>query len=41
MERVSLCPLCTNCPEAVIKGDTIRIGEDENTVGLTISGVAR
>jgi len=34
MERVSLCPHCINCPEVVIEGDTIRIGEDENTVVL-------
>lgn len=34
MERVSLCPACTNCPEVVIDGDTIRIGEDENIVVL-------
>ena len=36
MERtvVSLCPSCTACPEVVIEGDTIRIGEDENTVVL-------
>jgi len=34
MERISLCPACTNCPEVVIDGDTIRIGEDENTVVL-------
>ena len=34
MERVSLCPQCTECPEVVIDGDTIRIGEDENTVVL-------
>jgi len=26
MERVSLCPQCTKCPEVVIEGDTIRIG---------------
>jgi hypothetical protein len=31
---VSLCPSCTACPEVVIEGDTIRIGEDENTVIL-------
>ncbi len=31
---VSLCPACTACPEVVIEGDTIRIGEDENTVVL-------
>ena len=34
MERVSLCPQCIACPEVVIEGDTIRIGEDENTVVL-------
>lgn len=34
MERVSLCPQCTNCPEVVIDGETIRIGEDENIVVL-------
>jgi len=26
MERISLCPGCTACPEVVIDGDTIRIG---------------
>jgi hypothetical protein len=31
---VSLCPHCTECPEVVIEGDIIRIGEDENTVVL-------
>jgi hypothetical protein len=31
---VSLCPACSACPEVVIDGDTIRIGEDENTVVL-------
>lgn len=31
---VSLCPQCTNCPEVVIDGDTIRIGEDANTAVL-------
>jgi hypothetical protein len=34
MERISLCPQCTACPEVVIEGDTIRIGEDDNTVVL-------
>jgi hypothetical protein len=34
MQKVSLCPACINCPEVVIEGDTIRIGEDENTVVL-------
>jgi len=31
MERFSLCPQCTECPEVVIDGDTVRIGEDANT----------
>ena len=34
MERVSLCPKCSECPEVVIDGDTIRVGEDENIVVL-------
>ena len=34
MERFSLCPQCIACPEVVIEGDTVRIGEDENTVVL-------
>jgi hypothetical protein len=34
MERVSLCPQCVACPEVVIDGDTVRIGEDENIVVL-------
>jgi hypothetical protein len=31
---MSLCPSCTACPEVVIEGDTVRIGEDENTAIL-------
>jgi hypothetical protein len=31
---VSLCPSCTACPEVVIDGEQIRIGEAENTVIL-------
>jgi len=36
MERisVSLCPNCIHCPEVVIEGDTVRIGEDANTAIL-------
>jgi len=34
MERHSLCPMCTSCPEVVIDGDTIRIGEDTNVAVL-------
>src|SRR2546422_9450419 len=29
MERFSLCPHCTTCPEIVVEGDTVRIGERE------------
>jgi len=35
MERVSLCPACMACPEVVMEGATIRIGEDKNVVVLT------
>jgi hypothetical protein len=35
MERFSLCPQCTACPEVVIDGETVRIGEDSNTAILT------
>ena len=31
---ISLCPACTACPEVVIAGDQIRIGDAENTVVL-------
>ena len=36
MERitVSLCPACSACPEVVIEGDEVRIGEDANTAVL-------
>lgn len=34
MERISLCPQCIACPEVVIDGDTVRIGEDQNIVVL-------
>jgi hypothetical protein len=35
MERISLALSgCTACPEVVIDGDTIRIGEDANTAVL-------
>lgn len=32
---VSLCPSCIHCPEVVIEGDEVRIGEDSNTTVLT------
>jgi hypothetical protein len=34
MERYSLCPGCTSCPEIVIDGDQVRVGEDANTAVL-------
>ena len=34
MERYSLCPGCTACPEIVIDGDQVRVGDDENIVVL-------
>lgn len=34
MERHSLCPDCTACPEVVIDRDEVRIGEHANTAVL-------
>ena len=34
MERYSLCPSCSYCPEVVVDGETISIREDTNTVVL-------
>jgi hypothetical protein len=36
MDRIaiSLCPLCDHCPEVVIEGEEVRIGEDANTAVL-------
>jgi hypothetical protein len=34
MEKVSLCPACTACPEIVMEGDTIRLGENQDVVVL-------
>jgi len=34
MERLSLCPSCTACPEVIVDGDEVRIGEDTNTTVL-------
>jgi hypothetical protein len=31
---ISLCPECVACPEVVIEGDSVLIGEDENVVTL-------
>ena len=33
--KVTLCPLCTECPEVEITDQGVRIGEDENTVRLS------
>jgi hypothetical protein len=34
LDKISLCPACTACPEVVIDGDTVRIGEEGNIVSL-------
>ena len=34
MEKHSLCPSCIACPEVVIDGDQVRIGEGANTAVL-------
>jgi len=34
MEKYSLCPACTACPEVVIDSDQVRIGEGTNTAVL-------
>jgi hypothetical protein len=34
MDTVSLCPFCDHCPEVVIDGDQVRIGEASNTTVL-------
>jgi hypothetical protein len=34
MDTVSLCPSCDHCPEVVIDGDHVRIGEAPNTTVL-------
>jgi hypothetical protein len=31
---ISLCPSCEYCPEVVIEGDEVRIGEEANTAVL-------
>jgi hypothetical protein len=33
-KRVSLCPMCEHCPEVVLVGDEVRIGEAGNLVVL-------
>jgi hypothetical protein len=34
MDKISLCPACSTCPEIVMEGDTVRIGEAGNLVTL-------
>jgi hypothetical protein len=34
MDKISLCPACSACPEVVTEGDTVRIGEAGNIVSL-------
>lgn len=33
---VSLCPACSNCPTVEVGEQTVRIGEGENRVTLTL-----
>ena len=33
--KISLCPLCGECPEVEITDQGVRIGEDTNTVRLS------
>lgn len=35
--RFSLCPDCANCPEVVIDGDRVTIGEEGNLVRLSFA----
>jgi hypothetical protein len=32
--KMSLCPMCTSCPEVEITGEEIRIGEEGNLAVL-------
>ena len=34
MEKISLCPSCSACPEVIMEGDTVRIGEEGNLATL-------
>ena len=34
MDKISLCPAFTACPEVIMEGDTVRIGEKGNIVSL-------
>ena len=34
MDKISLCPSCSACPEVFMEGDTVRIGEEGNLVTL-------
>ncbi len=33
-QKMSLCPMCSNCPEVEIAGDEVRIGEAGNLAVL-------
>jgi hypothetical protein len=33
-QAFSLCPSCDHCPEVIVEGDQVRIGEDANTAVL-------
>ncbi len=34
--RYSLCPNCDACPEVVVDGDSVTIGEGDNLVRLSV-----
>jgi excisionase family DNA binding protein len=38
---ISLCPECVACPEVVIEGDAVRIGEERNVVTFNRTGEHR
>ena len=33
-QAFSLCPSCDHCPEVIVEGDQVRIGEDASTAVL-------
>jgi hypothetical protein len=36
-QAFSLCPMCDQCPEVVVEGDQVKIGEDANTAVLKVA----
>jgi hypothetical protein len=35
--KMTLCPLCTECPSVEITNEGVTIGEEENSVRLTLA----